>query len=170
MNRKPLAVIALAIGLVPLAQAQSDLIPTNLNVRLGFVYPTERATRNYTGQMGGIGVDFNTTISLWKGAQGFFSIDFMTGAVSGDKGYFLPIMYNARIMLGQTPTGTSTYFFVGAGAVNMDVGVSKTVFGARGGIGANLSETTFLEATYMWSDDNGYVRASNLGIYYGFRF
>lgn len=170
MKRNTFAVLALGLSLVPMAHAQSEMLPTNLSIRLGYVYPLERNTRDYTGAMGGFGVDFNTSISLMKNSQGYFSIDFMTGAPSGDRGYFLPIMYNVRVNLGQTPVGQSAYFFAGAGAVNMDLGISKTVFGARGGIGAQLTEKTFIEASYLWSDENNGARANSFGIHYGFKF
>ncbi len=170
MKRFTFAVMAATLGLAGAAQAQSDLIPSNVNIRVGFIYPTEDDVRDFTGYMFGLGVDINTNISLIKGNTGYFSVDFMSGTLNGDKGTFLPIMYNQRFNLGAPVAGRDAYLLGGLGMVNIDLVRGKFVFGGRVGIGASLTEKTFLEATFLFSDDVDGARANSLGIHYGFRF
>ncbi len=170
MNRFATLALAMVVAPAAFAQFSDNIIPTNLDLRVGFVYPTERATRSVTGNMLAIGFNLNTNVQLIRGHSGFFSLDYMSGSLNGDNGYFLPVMYNQRFNLGQNIAERQSYFFVGAGMVNVDVVRAKFVFGARGGVGVNLSENTFAEATFLWSEAVDGTRANSLGIYAGFRF
>lgn len=168
MNRNLVVLSALAIA--SMSSAQSQLMPTNMNLRIGFVFPLETNTRDFTGTMYGLGVDVPTNIKLTNRTSSYFSADFMTGALDGKRGWFVPVMYNARLPLGSTQVGESTYIFAGAGFVHARVGGTSTVFGFRGGLGLNLGESTFAEATMWWSDSINGAHLNAVSVHYGFKF
>jgi len=167
---KRILTTALVAGLGVMAMAQSpSFIPTNTNIRLGFVYPTENAVRDFTGNMFGLGVDINTNFRLISYGQGFLSLDYYTSSLDGNKGRVLTAMYNQRMPLSSMD-GRNTYYFVGAGLVNVDYSTSKTVFGLRGGVGMTLSEKTYGELVYTFTEKVGGARATSFGAYLGFKF
>lgn len=159
-----------ALALVSISQAQSNLLPTNMNLRLGATFPLETNTRDFTGTLFGIGADIPTSISMSNRVSWFFSVDFMTGSIDGKKGWFLPVMYNARLPLGQTSVGESTYLFAGTGIVHARLFGTETVWGFRAGLGLNLSESSFAEATMWWSDNINGGHLNALSVHYGFKF
>lgn len=169
MNRILLATLALSLGAAA-AHAQLDFFGEGSSFRAGFVYPTDDNVRDATGNMFGLGVDVNVPFSLLRGQKGFLSLDYMSSAIDGGKGYILPIMFNQRFELGQGIGGRSAYFYVGAGFVNADFDRADTVFGLRGGVGVNLGERNFLEVSYLWPEKLDGARVSTLGVYYGWKF
>lgn len=167
---KRILTTALVAGLGVMAMAQSpSFIPTNTNIRLGFVYPTEDAVRDFTGNMFGLGVDIDTNFRLVSFGHGFLSLDYYTSSLDGEKGRVFSAMYNQRMPLSSMD-GRNTYYFVGAGITNVDFTTSKTVFGLRGGVGMSLSEKTYGELVYNFTEKVDGVRASNFGVYLGFKF
>lgn len=171
MNRIAFGALAVVAGLSAATTATAQDINTTLSYRIGFVYPLEDSVRDFTGNMASVGVDIETEFSLIKGSVGYLSADYIFGAIDGGKGKFIPIMWNQRFGLSQGLAGRDTYFFVGAGFVNVDAGNSARFrYGLRGGIGVRLSEKQYFEATYLWSDDASGVRANSLGFSIGFRF
>ncbi|MBL8059133.1 MAG: hypothetical protein JNK63_00285 [Chthonomonas sp.] len=168
MNRNLLVLSALA--LVSVSQAQSNLLPTNMNLRLGATFPLETNTRDFTGTLFGIGADIPTSLRIANQLSWYFSMDFMTGSLDGKRGWFVPVMYNARLPLGQTSVGESTYLFGGAGLVHARLGGTETVWGFRGGLGLNLGENTFAEATMWWSDSINGGHLNAISVHYGMKF
>ena len=170
MKRTIIFAAILALGAQSFAQ-QNPLMPVNMNIRGGFVYPLEDATRNFTGNMFGIGLDFNTNVSLVKGGMGYLSLDYAAKSIGGNKNTFVSVMYNQRFPLGYNKTTeTSTYYFAGVGISFIDVTTSKSVLGVRGGVGADLSTNIFAEMTLTFSGNANGAKANTVGVFVGYKF
>ena len=150
--------------------------PSNISVRLGWAYPLDSDTRAITGNLLGVGFDYFLNRTLIPGANGetYISADWLGRSASGSKGNMFPLMlnqrwYSAPSMVGGAD-GNRTYYFVGAGAYVMDVTNTKTVFGARVGLGMELGEKLFAEANLSYTEAANFRRGSNIAIYIGYRF
>lgn len=159
----------LAFGLVAsLAMAQST---NNLKLRVGGIYPLENQTRKITGNMIGVGVEFKFPKSLLPNGETFLNIDWFGKSAGGAKGNMFPIMLNQRFFPDpKQDVGNRTYFFLGAGFVNMDVTTAKTVYGGRAGLGKELSDKLSFEATLTVSTDANKAKANSIGLYLGYQF
>ncbi len=170
MKRTIIFAAIFALGAQAFAQDNS-LIPVNMNIRGGFVYPLEDATRNATGNMFGIGLDFNTNMNLLKGGRGFLSIDFTGKSLDFKGNSIISVMYNQRFPFGYNKsTDAATYLFGGLGVSFIDIGTSKAVWGARGGLGTDLGEKMFAELTFTFSGDANGAKGNSAGVYVGYKF
>jgi hypothetical protein len=169
---KRLFVLA-AFATSALASAQGGFgTPVNLAFRLGFVYPLDEFTRDATGNLIGVGADYFLDRSLLQGAgESTISFDWMGRGMNGAKGNMFPIMINQRwYRSGDYQSANRRYYFLGAGIAIIDVVNTNTVFAARAGVGMELGEHIFGEATFVWSDASAGARATSLGAYIGYRF
>jgi len=170
MKRTIICAAIFALGAQAFAQ-ESSLIPVNANVRFGLVYPLEDATRNATGNMFGIGIDFFSNISLVKGGKGYFSFDYASKGLTSDGNFFISAMYNQRFPFSYNKSSdASTYLFGGVGLYLIDVTRARTVWGARGGLGSDLGENLFAELTFTFSGDADGAKANSAGIFLGYKF
>lgn len=169
---KRISIILAAIGLAAISAAQTtDLTPVNMSFRFGGAYPLEDATRSVTGNMFAFGLDFNSKFTLFKTSEAYFSVDYYGKSVAGRARSFLPVMFNQRFNLDYNPERVQkTYYFLGIGAVNVDVTSSKWVAGARGGIGMEYGEHLFSELTLMVSSDANGAKATSAALFIGYKF
>lgn len=158
---------ALAVTAMGMAQSNSLVNTTGMSLRLGGVYPLERATRNVTKNMMALGFEFESQSQIVKGGMNYISIDWYGKSGSGAKGNMFPVMYNVR--MGDNGTN-QFYTFFGVGVVFMDVTSSKTVLGARGGIGTRLSEHLFAEGAAVMSGSANGAKANSVGVFVGYKF
>lgn len=168
-------VLATALAIVPAANAQykeGEVDFTGWSVRLGYVYPFEDLTRSVTGNMFGIGIDIETPwVRIVDKGESYLSFEWMGKSLDGGKGNFIPIMFNQRFTLTEDGVfGPRSYFFVGAGVVNIDVFNSGLEYGVRGGYGYEFNENLFAEASLMFTTEADNARASSVGAYIGWRF
>lgn len=166
---KRIGLIIAALGIVGVSAAQ-NLVPVNTSFRLGFSYPLEDSTRSLTGNMADIGIDFNSSFSLWKDSEAYVSLDYIFKTFKGRSNSIVPIMFNQRFVNSTGENGARSYFFVGAGPVNIDITTAKWVYGVRGGLGMDFSEKLFAEVSAMFTTDAAGAKGNSLGVSFGYRF
>lgn len=168
--KKALVVLSLA-AVAGASIAQSTAITADgLTLRLGAVYPLERATRKVTANMIGVGLDFPVR-SLVTKADAYVSVDWYGKSASGAKGNMFPVMYNHRFYMNPLETeGKRSFFNVGLGIVQIDVTKAKTAFGARLGLGKEFSQNLSVEGVLLWSTDANGAKANSLAAFIGYRF
>lgn len=164
-----------ALGLAAVAPAvQQDTFgyPSNLSLRLGWVYPIDSVTRDNSRSLIGVGAEYFLDRSLLEGGETTISFDWLGKSGSGAKGNLFPIMLNQRFYTSEgTGYGTErTYWYVGAGVTFIDVTNSDTVLTVGTGFGKELGQNIFGEVRFLYSDSGGGARATSVGAYIGYRF
>lgn len=168
MNIKMLAAVA-ALGVVGAAQAQSTY-PYNIAVRGGLVFPIEDRFSDIGGSLLGLGVDYTLPRSLVKGGETYLSLDYISQTLGGEDRVW-PIAINQKVYQSGGEFGKRTYAFVGLGGVIVDAqGADGTAFLLRGGLGKELGNNIFGEATLTLADKTDGFRANGLGLYIGYRW
>ena len=143
----------------------------NLSFRAGFVYSLDNFTRNITGNLIGVGVEFYLDRSLMAGGETTISLDWMGKGMNGDQGNMFPIMINQRWYTGgDYESANRTYYYIGAGVAIIDIISTNTVPAARFGVGSEFGEHIFAEFTPVYRDSSSGARASSVGLYLGYRF
>lgn len=170
LMKKALVVLSLA-AVAGASLAQSTAITADgLTLRLGGVYPLERATRKITANMIGVGLDFPVR-SLVTKADAYVSVDWYGKSASGAKGNMFPVMYNHRLYMNPSEAvGNRSFFNVGVGFVQIDVTKAKTTYGARFGLGKELGQNLSVEGVLLWSSDANGAKANSLAAFLGYRF
>lgn len=163
---------ALVIALVPFAQAADQMFEIgSMSLRLGGLYPFEKATRRVTGNMLSVGLDFDLGPGLIRGATTYGSVEWFGKSVSGAKGNMIPFMLNQRLPLTLSAPGVpQLYGYFGLGFVNIDVTRSQTVWGFRAGVGSSLTQSVFAETGFTYSDSANGARANSFGVWVGYKF
>lgn len=170
MKRSALTLISMALVAVSTAQVK-DLTPTNMSLRLGGGYVLDSTSRDTTGTMYLIGLDFNSGTSFIKGSEPYVSLEYFGKGIKGRSTYILPIMFNQRFVMSQGDDAFArTYFYGGIGAVNVNFGTSKWTFGARAGVGRDFGPHIFAEAGLLITGEVDGLNGNNLGFSIGYRF
>ncbi|MBS1709804.1 MAG: hypothetical protein JSS65_13915 [Armatimonadetes bacterium] len=160
-----------AIGLAAVSNAQWST-PTNLGVRIGWVYPIDSGLRDVAPTYLGAGVDYYPDFQLLKGnGETYLSFDWIGKSGSGAKGNLFPILLNHKFYGTQTDKNQPrSYFSLGAGVAIVDVTSTNTVLAAKVGVGRELNENLFLEGNLFYTDSSAGVHGTSLGFYLGYRF
>lgn len=156
------------LGIAAAAFSQDLINTAGLSARVGGIYPFEKSTRNVTGNMFGLGLDIALKTTYVKGSDAFLSFDYFGKSTDGKNGNILGAMLNQRFMSGSG--SRPMYTFAGVGFMIVDVNKSKTVLGARGGVGTNLGEHVFAEAVLTVSGNANGAKANTVGLYLGYKF
>lgn len=174
--KRILALVA-CLGIAAFSTAQLNFDDTSdLQLRLGYVFPFDDDTRNVTGDLLGVGADYFLPGTLIPGANGesYVSLDWLAKSASGAKGNMFPIMINQRWYGGDVSPytyGQRSYYFVGLGIAVIDIVTTDTVLAGRIGAGMEFGEHLFGEATFVISGEgNGGASATSGGLYIGYRF
>jgi hypothetical protein len=163
------AIAALTICGSALAKDQKDLYPTNITLRAGLVLPVNSDLSDAANLLGLIGVDYSLPQSFFQNGDTFISLDYWFRAFNGNSnGSVVPLMINQRIYT--TDTENRTYYFVGVGAVFMDMGTKKTVIGARFGIGQQIGKSVVAELSGNISAEADGIAANAIIGTIGYRF
>jgi hypothetical protein len=170
---KTTAIALAALMTCGVASAQNTTNDMNLNgisMRLGLAYPIDNTLRGFSESLSGIGIEFAQNGSIAKNGESYVAIDYMTKRLGEfGKGAVVPVTYNTRIYNGQGKRRTYTFF--GAGVGFADFTSAETVLIARGGLGIQLSDSNFLEATGTFSAATANTGSINtIGLYFGYRF
>lgn len=174
---KRLLLLSAALMLAVTAHASSGAnqfgSPNNIAFRIGIAYSFDDSTRSAGGTLFGVGMDYYLERSLF-GPEGeaYVSLDWLTGTKSGSNVQMFPLMINQK-WFGEPRNldGTQrTYWFVGGGIVFLGNDDTVTTFGARGGVGMELSDVLFIEGTVLVGGSGRGVRPSSVGAYVGYRF
>ncbi|MFY9235195.1 MAG: hypothetical protein WAO58_12140 [Fimbriimonadaceae bacterium] len=169
-----LAALVGALAVSGISSGQSNYYPINLSFRAGGVFPIDDNLADLGNSLFGLGIDYRIDKPFFEGGETFFSLDWFSGTTTGRKGNVFPVMVNQKWYTRQSEDGSEgsrSYFFLGAGAVFIDVAGSDTVIGLRGGVGVELGSAFFTEGTFFISDRaRGDVRATAAGVYLGYRF
>jgi hypothetical protein len=173
------AAVACVLGLGALSSAQlgelgvEDWTPHDTSFRIGGLLGMDQGLRQ-GGQGGliGLGLDYNFRGSLIRGTDTFLSIDWFGPSFRFDQGNVIPVMLNFRSHNAGPMFGArSTYWFGGLGVIFVNVGQQDTVWGARAGVGMNLGQHIFSEATIVFGGQaRGNVTPTAVGLYIGYRF
>ena len=163
-----------ALGLAAVAPAvQQDTFgyPSNLSLRLGWVYPIDSVTRDNSRSLIGVGAEYFLDRSLLADGETTISFDWLGKSGSGAKGNIFPILVNQKwYNKNITYYGTRSYVFVGAGIAVVDVNNTKTTIAGRIGFGVELGPRLFAEANLLVSDNAGGAKANSAGVYFGYKF
>lgn len=169
---KKLAILAVAAGVVAGAQAQT--IETSISVRGGVQFPT---TADLDGVFWGLGADINLNsgINIFRGAQMYVSVDWISKNLKFNRNFVIPICLNARFPLNtatDTATGPNTYAFFGLGAAIIDIGNASTQLCGRAGLGADFSSNVYGEAALVLTGraKTSGVQGNHIGVWLGYRF
>ncbi len=159
------------IGVAAISNAQWEA-PTNVGVRIGWVYPIDANLRDVAPNYIGAGVDYYPNFQLLKGnGESYISFDWIGKSGSGAKGNLFPILINHKFYAADAnPNEPRSYFTLGAGVAIIDVNSTNTVLAIRGGVGRELSQNLFAEANLLYTDASAGVHGTSLGFYLGYRF
>jgi hypothetical protein len=152
------------------SQDRLDPTPYGYSFRLGVLFPSDDTLSNLGDNWLGVGIDYAFTKQFFKGSTTYFSLDYIVRGFEGDKGSYWPLLVNQRFY-GENVGEQRMYALVGFGAVIFDLNQHDAVFGGRLGVGYELGQHIFVEASHFVSETaKGGVRASSTGIYLGYRF
>jgi hypothetical protein len=172
MKTTVIALSALSICGVASAQMGEQGSPVNLSgvsVRLGVAFPIDNTLSSVTKSFTNLGVEFQAGSALSKNGEAYVAIDYMFSSFA-KKGSIIPITFNQRFY-GKGVGARKSYAFAGLGVAFIDAGsASETAAVLRGGLGMNLSETTFVEAAGTFSNKTDAGAVNTIGIYFGYRF
>ena len=146
--------------------------PVNLNgisVRLGVAFPIDNTLSNSATTLTNFGVEFQAGSSLSKNGEAYVAVDYLFKTF-GNKGSILPITFNQRFY-GKGMGDRRSYAFAGVGIAFIDTSAaSQTALALRGGLGMNLSDSTFVEAAGTFSTKTDAGSFNTIGLYFGYRF
>lgn len=147
-----------------------DFRPSNIAFRLGVALPLDTGLSDFGSPLIGLGIEYTLGSSL-VGSSGatYLSLDYMTASTEFNHGVY-PFCINQRFYLGNGANGRRTYAFVGVGGAVLDLRSANTVLAARGGVGADLGDALFFEATLLLTDKASGSSADSVGFYIGYRF
>lgn len=166
-----IALAALMISGGAIAQSNPNDL-SGVSLRLGMAFPLDNKLSGVNDNLTSLALEFQTPSSLVKNAETYIAIDYFSKSLGTfGKGSVIPVTFNARFMQKSVDT-RQTYAFVGLGFAIVDlVGPTDTVVVARGGLGMNVSDHTFIEAAGTFSAaTNSSGSFNTLGIYLGYRF
>jgi len=149
-----------------------DMTPYGWSLRAGTVLPLDANFRSVSKYFTSIGIDYPLNFRLMRNAETYLSFDWVTKSFKGNKNQMFPINLNQRFYFGEGEDGHRTYGFVGVGVVVFNFTTSQTKLGGRVGLGMQLDEKWFGEASLMFSDklDNTSIKATAVGFHLGYRF
>jgi hypothetical protein len=148
----------------------TDWNPTNASLRAGVNIPVDSGLSNLGNTLIAAGVDYRFGRPLFASGESYASLDYFAKNLKFQRGSVMPLAVNHRFYFGQCPIGSRTYGFLGVGVAFIDYNDSNTVAMARGGIGAELGDAIFFEATGYISDQADGARANSFAFYLGYRF
>ena len=171
MKRAILAATIMSVAAASVAQSSSGIDTSGLRLRFGAAYPLDNSSRNIIKRPFAIGVDFDLNQPVFgRGGKGFITLEYQAKALKGGKPYQVIATINQRMNLDDNIEGKRAYYYLGAGAVLMDLTKSKVAFAARGGLGKEFGQNLFGEVGLLVSTDANRANANQVAVYLGWRF
>lgn len=172
---KRIAVVAGLAAFASLGLAQSIDTPTNIALRVGYAYPLDNQTRDLVKGFLGAGVDIFLTKSLLPGerTETAISLDWLGKSSSGSKGNVFPLLVTQRWYTDSAANaiGLGRYYYLGGvGVAVVDVTSTKTVLALKAGLGFEINNNIFAEASFLYTEKANNARGTNLGFHLGYRF
>ena len=147
-----------------------DAYPYNLSVRGGIGLPIDENLRDAGKSLIAVGADYLLRRSFIKGGESFLSFDYIVKDTKSDKNRIIPIAINQKFYQGVEGQENRPYYFVGLGITFVNEKSSNTVLSGRAGVGLDLGERIFTEATLFLGDRAANVRPNLIGLYLGYKF
>jgi len=175
MRNHHLVAIAALVGVCSSAFAQNesnilDAYPYGISIRGGIAFPFDTNYSDKANSLIALGGDYTLKRSLVHGGESFISLDYLVKDFQGGRGTVFPLAINQKWFTGHVGESGRSYYFLGAGVSFVDYGSSNTVVSGRAGIGAELGEKIFIEATLFFGDRAQSIRPNAVGAYLGYRF
>jgi hypothetical protein len=175
MRIQNLVAVAALVGLGGSAIAQNessriDAYPYNLSIRGGVGLPIDENFRDFSKSLIAVGADYLLRRSLIKGGESYLSFDYIVKDTKNDTNRVIPIAINQKFYQGAEGEENRPYYFVGLGVTFVSENSSNTVLSGRAGIGLDLGERIFTEATLFLGDRAANIRPNLIGIYLGYKF
>jgi hypothetical protein len=147
-----------------------NVYPTDFSFRFGAFLPFDTQMNDVSGTFFNLGVEY--ILNRQSTSDTYLALDWFARSLSADRANVFPITINRRSYRGVNLFGDrQAYWFLGIGAFVFDWEGTQTVLGLRGGVGTQITATTFAEFALYLSDraSNG-VRATGVALNFGYRF
>lgn len=170
---KKVICLALAASVIggAFAQESEGINPNGFGIRLGAFFPADSALRDDNAILLDFGLEFEFTRPLLRGGETFLSMDLITKDFSENRGRIWALTLGHRVFqgVGDLDRGR-TYLFGGLGIGWINRNGSEQGFYVKGGVGMELSGTTFAEAAVTLAGDFDNANPSGVSVSYGWRW